>query len=1493
MYKKKLTKSFFDTTDTNPRSRGRPFHHQNKENILETSLATGPKATSISEVTKARLKSFGLTDSRTSHGPKGPETPLVEKKSFILSQTNDEQGPASSQVEERVQWKVSPPPADRQGGSAQKLTINEMFDIYHASQHSSQTPVKRLDPTGNLWSRYDAGEPLPYLDLDLSPAAQKTPRTDAALRRTTSLPTWSTDCRERKRRKLLGAGEGHESSGHVRTMMERVQEALQNRASPMSAIKHVPTNGLELGGRTVQTPNIMSDEFGSDDLDEDFLAQLPELQNTKHNLQAPSVLHRIDLRRNLNIASTEEADTATSPNKSHQPSPRLLPHSVERLDRPATVENEPPAAISHLKDISMSELGADHVATKIIPGSPGQSSNYSIDFDDEALDKVAAVSGSQSRQPEAQTVVVKATTPAEKPIPKALTQEELLEGLDDEMFSDFEEMTVGEDKTMFHVVEVFHEKFQNGKTMSNRPSLNIKDKRGSIKYVKLADAWADMTIVEGDTLRLHGKWQTSNTFTATNAENLVILHPDVLSVLQDRVRATSQLSKPLLYGSMLHAILQEALCAADFSDHYIRQAIDAQISDNMEKLFLIEESIEAAKDYMYSKVLLLQQWAETFHGEDKWGRVEPMRGREKSHAVAVGVRRALDIEERFWSPTFGMKGNIDVTAEIQVAIDDEKSIVTAPLEFKTGKTSYQQSSHRAQVLLYTLMMSERYQIDVTAGFLYYLETRQITRVAVLHNEIRSLVLMRNELARHMKNKTIPPMIHNKRLCQSCYASEACFTYAKAQDTIKDMPSDFEELFNSKTSHLGERDLAFYNKWETLITKEEGEMFQYRNELWHMTSQEREAVSRCFGDLQIIDGSESFDSKANKMHRWTYELSRAASSTPLSQSSLGDREPIIVSDEEGRYAISCGFVLQVHADKIAVQLDRPLRASRTKLKDFEEVTNQLFTGTQRAASMPNTVRYRVDRDEFKNGMGMVRNNLIALLLDTSSKNASPSTSRQRELIVDLVPPKFGDSVIGRLTGTQTSESLNVDQLKAMNKIMSAKDYALILGMPGTGKTTTIARIIRSLVAAGQSVLLTSYTHSAVDTILLKLAAYDISVLRLGGHSKIHPEVAKFANTERHDCKTFEELNDYYNRPSVVATTCLSINHAIFEQRRFDYCIFDEASQATLPVCLGPLRFADKFVLVGDHYQLPPLVKDAEARKQGLDISLFKMLCEAHPSAVVELQHQYRMNADIMSISNELIYNHRLTCGTKELETKTLDNIHLKHLESFHDQDSSCHANCWLEHVIDPKRSVVYLNTDGIADARESRTSDHIINLAESAIVADLVNGLLLSGMRDLDIGVISPYRSQLRQIQRDLRAHPSVTVDTADRFQGRDRDCIIVSLVRSNEGGTIGELLRDWRRINVAFTRARCKMIILGSQETLAHDRLLNAFLHLVHRRGWAYDLPHDALTCHVPSEESRRVPDSESVKVGERGRREVKVTTAGRRVVLQNRPILRDLMNAL
>jgi DNA replication ATP-dependent helicase Dna2 len=265
---------------------------------------------------------------------------------------------------------------------------------------------------------------------------------------------------------------------------------------------------------------------------------------------------------------------------------------------------------------------------------------------------------------------------------------------------------------------------------------------------------------------------------------------------------------------------------------------------------------------------------------------------------------------------------------------------------------------------------------------------------------------------------------------------------------------------------------------------------------------------------------------------------------------------------------------------------------------------------------------------------------------------------------------------------------------------------------------------------------------------------------------------------------------------------------------------------------------------------------------LDISLFKLLSDTHPDSVVNLEHQYRMCEDVMTLSNTLIYNGRLKCGTEELRHRKLEVPNMEALRQRH-YDASMLArpgaprsictgwtspSCWLQCLIDPEARVRFINTDLLPDSREEAKGNRTVNPTEARVVTQLVDALLAVGVPATEIGVMTHYRSQLSLLKHNLRSRGShIELHTADRFQGRDKEVVILSLVRSNEQHNIGDLLKDWRRINVAFTRAKTKLLVVGSKDTLRNcgdGEMVSRFVKLMEEKDWVFDLPTDALESH-------------------------------------------------
>ncbi|PQE17549.1 dna replication atp-dependent helicase dna2 protein [Rutstroemia sp. NJR-2017a BBW] len=926
----------------------------------------------------------------------------------------------------------------------------------------------------------------------------------------------------------------------------------------------------------------------------------------------------------------------------------------------------------------------------------------------------------------------------------------------------------------------------NGRLLPEKILLLQVERSKMTRLVHLRGTWIETPVTKKAYVHIIGTFDVNGRIVVDDHSNLIILHPDHLisaltvadsfgctrrSVLQDRIKATSESSPPLVYGTILHEIFQAAMLANRWDTPWLHEVIDVITKRHLEDLYTIKIHIPQAVEYLLSKMPELQAWAELFvSSKPKPGASVQARNGDKA---TLCVSKLLDVEEHVWSPMYGLKGNIDATVQITMKDKNQQQTLTAPFEVKTGKNP--SPSHRAQTALYNLLLSDRYDVEIAYGILYYMETSETIRIPAIRQELLHMIMQRNELACFVRERhaQLPPMLKKENMCGRCYAKVPCFIYHKLADDGNGETSGMKAKFDEVVGHLTPVHKEFFLKWDDLLTKEESESMKFRRELWTMLSSEREKVGRCFSNVIIEPGSAYEELDNPKINRYRYNLIKQTPQPGFSfmDSEIIVGEPIVISDEKGHFALAKGYVTNVRKSRITVAVDRRLHNARIRQPGFDEKDNQVFASIMEVAHEGSTdaestgkvveppILYRLDKDEFSNGLATVRNNLIQIMSD------GVFGSREiRNLVVDLKPPRFKPHSTQYVLADRSN--INVDQRRAIEKVMSAQDYALVLGMPGTGKTTTIAHIIRALVSQGKSVLLTSYTHTAVDNILLKLQHDSVPILRLGTLAKIHPEVQKFAQLAVTPKDSFEDIRSTWHDTPIVAASCLGINHPLFNERTFDYCIVDEASQITLPVCVGPIRMARTFILVGDHFQLPPLVKNENARKGGLDISLFKYLSDAHPESVVYLEHQYRMNRDVMTLSNELIYGNRLKCGSeavaeRKITIPDMEALKLHHhtpaslIQGTHTQREICtganKGNCWLRDLLDPDTKVVFIDTDPLGEmAREQSKGSRTVNEVEARICVQLVSALISVGVAPGEIGVMTHYRSQLALLKEGLR-----------------------------------------------------------------------------------------------------------------------------------------------
>jgi len=440
----------------------------------------------------------------------------------------------------------------------------------------------------------------------------------------------------------------------------------------------------------------------------------------------------------------------------------------------------------------------------------------------------------------------------------------------------------------------------------------------------------------------------------------------------------------------------------------------------------------------------------------------------------------------------------------------------------------------------------------------------------------------------------------------------------------------------------------------------------------------------------------------------------------------------------------------------------------------------------------------------------------------------------------------------------SVNLNEGQNRALSQIFNAKDVAIIHGPPGTGKTTTLVNAIKEVVKTEKQVLVCAQSNAAVDLMVEKLDGLGIEVLRIGHPARLTPEVIEnsldvkiskhpffkelreirkrsdeyrkkglkykrnFGHEERmqrkmvmHEAKMLKGdadriesqiIEDLVDRAQVVACTLVGSIHRLLQDRTFKSVFIDEASQALEPACWIAIKKAHRVIMAGDHLQLPPTIKSLQAAKDGLANTLFEKAIR-HIGESVMLETQYRMHPDIMKFSGDHFYGGQL---------KTAEDVLLR--EKGND----------IEHF-------VFIDTAGCGFAEKVKKETLSTYNKEEADL--LVNHLSNNLSLDKSVGIIAPYKAQIELLRDLVMKNPAfdavrenIVVNTVDAFQGQERDVIYIGLTRSNEKNEIG-FLKEYRRMNVAMTRAKTQLVIIGDSSTLGRDSFYNSVIDYAQQIG--------------------------------------------------------------
>jgi len=688
-------------------------------------------------------------------------------------------------------------------------------------------------------------------------------------------------------------------------------------------------------------------------------------------------------------------------------------------------------------------------------------------------------------------------------------------------------------------------------------------------------------------------------------------------------------------------------------------------------------------------------------------------------------------EQLLISETFGLRGRADAIRR------------GAPVELKTGKNLRKEPrfKDKVQAACYALLLEENGQ-SVDTGTLLYTKNSALERneetgdltpakdFSLGDGLLKYVVRVRNELAAMEMSGSIPTGKEADAKCEYCFERDTCMVVSGRLDQ--------ESKAGKLAQPLPETEREHFDRFYRAIEEERRAVHREYAKLWEQSATERAEDDRAIIDLEFVDKRELVDGK--------WEL-RARQRT-MATSKIREGDLVLASDGHPVRGNAELARIERLDEEVILIADEPVAVTRLDIYPSELTTDRLLTA-----------------------------------LHDAVLKGEP---RRKDILFERAQPEFDDC-------SETFIENNAAQDEAVRKAVSARDCALIHGPPGTGKTYTIAQAICAMVDRGERVLLSAFTNRAVDNALEALLEQGIDpdlVCRVGSESGIRADMQSFRLERGGDPEArLEELES----AQVVAATTASCGSRVMAEQSFDVALVDEAAQLTEPGTYAAIERAERFVLVGDHEQLPPVVR----AENDLSTSLFERLVEAFPHAGVMLDRQYRMNQRIQAFASREFYDGGLRPATPAVAGRTLDD-----LEGVSRDDLP-------PALRDP---VTFLAVDG----DDGRYTDS----QEAERIAELIDTYTDAGVSHDQIGVIAPFRAQVSTITNIVP--DEVTVDTVDRFQGSSEEVIIISFTAT--GSLEGPIFEDYRRINVALTRPKRALVLVGDPNALREDPVYERML---------------------------------------------------------------------
>ena len=868
--------------------------------------------------------------------------------------------------------------------------------------------------------------------------------------------------------------------------------------------------------------------------------------------------------------------------------------------------------------------------------------------------------------------------------------------------------------------------------------------------------------------------------------------------------SNDEISSLTIIGKIIHEFFEKTISEL-FSNNipingdFIKQNLEKIIQNYYFEISLIHKTYEEIHKESFSFIENIYHFYKTYFEDGSFLK------------NGVKILKYINSEKKIISPSLGIGGYLDILVEF---INTEEKQYFGPLELKTGKYHY--ITDQLQVYFYCLMLSKEIYQDCTNGVLIYLKDGSYDMINIKPLELINAIVLRNIIANKIKyfenieyenynnnqyeNYQLLPDIKNleSKKCQKCFKYQICKSHYYLIEDINNgvFPNEMKYYFQE-----------FYK----IINKEEN--FYIKNKRKYNNENFKFKEKNIFKCSNIEDKGTSFQITLNYV-----------GTSNFSFSFLKDiKEEYYIFFKDININVR-GIGINKTDNSILIEIPK-YRIDIKNRNLIENYTNKLVL--IKKAETLTKVNYK-----------FMRGNLISFLLNPNKSKIIENL--QSRILYNKYPQFYGNTtefykkVLNTIRENFDEEfkNLNENQQFAIFKSILSTDYMLIHGFPGSGKTTFISLLTRILYSLNKKILIVAHTNTAVDNILLKLKKKKIPFCRItNNYDKIHNDL-KENILNIHKYNSVKEWDDFLSNNLIFATTLFGISHKLFSYQKFDYCIVDEACQAFEIELLGALLISKVFILVGDPNQLSAILLSIPPEKQPQ--LLFLRLLKGkyidnnneHDNVYIKLNLQYRMNEKIMQISNECMYNNCMKCANEKVAKQFLK---INNFDSFNN------IKKWVKDILNPEKPVLFIDYNDILnhiDYVNNNESDK--NDIEINIIFEIISVLNILNFNMNEIGIITPYKTQENALKEKLNKfiHPN-NIYTIDKSQGIEKEIIFVSFVKTDEKT---KLLTYNARINVAFTRARSKLILIGITNVLINIPTIKDYINILIRDNLIYNL---------------------------------------------------------